>query len=112
MAPDGDHLLVDAMFRDTHRSAEGDETLVHEYTLEARVHAATLLVEAIEATPRALPWRECPEAAASPGRLVGRSVRDLRAVVRAEFHGISTCTHLNDLLRSLGDLATLVVALP
>ena len=48
------------------------------------------------ATPRVLPWFECPEAAASAGRLAGRTLDALRAGVRAEFLGASTCTHLND----------------
>jgi hypothetical protein len=32
----------------------------------------------------------------------------LRASVRAEFLGISTCTHLNDALRALEDVPALV----
>ena len=64
--------------------------------------------------PRAkkeLPWPECPAAAASASRLGGQPVANLRDVVRQEFTGITTCTHLNDLLRSLADVATLADAL-
>jgi hypothetical protein len=58
-----------------------------------------------------LPWPECPGAAASAGELVGRTVPDVRAYVRANLRGISTCTHLNDLLCSLADVAPLIRAL-
>jgi hypothetical protein len=44
-------------------------------------------------------------------RLVGRPVEAVRDVVRAELRGISTCTHLNDLLRSLGDVAALMATI-
>ena len=63
-----------------------------------------------EATPRVLPWFECPEAAASAGRLAGRSLDSLRAGVRAEFLGATTCTHLNDMLRALADVEILARA--
>ena len=55
-----------------------------------------------------LPWFECPEAAGSAERLVGRPLDGLRASVRAEFLGTSTCTHLNDALRALEDVPALV----
>jgi hypothetical protein len=98
--------LVDAHFRDSYVDEEG-ETVVHEYTLVAQVDAATDVVRDAAATPRVLPWFECPEAAASAGRLAGRSLASLRAGVRAEFLGASTCTHLNDMLRAVADVAVL-----
>jgi hypothetical protein len=68
----------------------------------------------LSATPRALPWLECPAAAGSADRLVGTSVADVRSRVTASFTGTSTCTHLNDTLRSLEDIAVLaaLVGLP
>ena len=54
-----------------------------------------------------LPWVECPQALGSASRLVGATVDELRAVVRADFVGTSTCTHLNDTLRGLADLPAL-----
>jgi hypothetical protein len=104
-------LRVDVFFRDSHMSAEGVETAVHEYTVDARVDRATMSVVACEATPRVLPWRECPEAAASARRLAGRPLRGLRPEVRAQFVGPSTCTHLNDVLRGLEDVEWLVAEL-
>jgi hypothetical protein len=97
---------VDAHFRDSYVDDEG-ETVVHEYTVLARVDATTSTVLEAAATPRVLPWFECPEAAASAARLAGRTLESLRAGVRAEFLGASTCTHLNDMLRALADVAVL-----
>jgi hypothetical protein len=100
-------LAVDAMFRDSWVDPSGAETVVHEYTASARVHPDGHVIEAIEAAPRVLPWPECPAAAASARRLIGTTVDDLRARVRNEFVGTSTCTHLNDMLRSLADVPAL-----
>jgi hypothetical protein len=97
-------LSVDAMFRDTHMDRDGTVTIVHEYQLAAEVDPATFIVLSIEATPRVLPYRECPEAAASGQRVVGTSTSGLRARARTEFVGASTCTHLNDVLRALEDV--------
>jgi hypothetical protein len=105
-------LLVDGMFRDSYTVLAGTETVLHEYDLHARVDRASGTVLAAEARPRVLPWQECPTAAASAGRLVGTPVGDLRARVRAEFGGTSTCTHLNDALRALEDVAALAADLP
>ena len=103
---EGDVWEVDAHFRDSYVDDEG-ETVVHEYTVLARVDATTSTVLEATATPRVLPWFECPEAAASAARLAGRTLESLRVAVRAEFLGASTCTHLNDMLRALADVAVL-----
>ena len=39
--------------------------------------------------------------------LTGRARDDLRTRIRADFVGASTCTHLNDMLRALEDVAAL-----
>jgi len=101
------HLVADVLFRDSHVSDEGEETIVHEYTIRAAIDPAALRFEAIDARAHALPFVECNDAAASARRLAGRPVADLRPRVRAEFVGASTCTHLNDTLRSLEDVAAL-----
>jgi len=98
---------VAAMFRDTHVDPDGDETVLHEYSLTATIDAVTQTFVACAAVPRVLPWVECPVAAASADRLVGHRVTSVRELVRSSLRGTSTCTHLNDLLRSLGDVATL-----
>jgi len=109
VAPGGDDapLVVDAMFRDSHVDDEGNETIVHEYTVVLHVDPVTYHVITAHATPRVLPWFECPEAAGSAARLIGDSLDGLRARVRAEFVGTSTCTHLNDALRALEDVPAL-----
>jgi hypothetical protein len=102
---------VDAMFRDTYADRDGRETVVHEYTLRAALDAEGRVVQDIAATPRVLPAPECPLAAASAKRLVGTPVVDIAEQVRGDLRGTSTCTHLNDLLRSLGAIPTLLTAL-
>jgi hypothetical protein len=98
---------VDAMFRDSWVGPDGVETVVHEYAATASVDPDNHAVTAIAATPKVLPWPECPAAAASALRLVNTPVDDLRTRVRADFTGISTCTHLNDMLRSFADVPAL-----
>jgi Protein of unknown function (DUF2889) len=104
-------VVVDAMFRDSHVDDEGNETIVHEYTVLTHVDRSEWRVISAHATPRVLPWFECPEAAASATRLAGDPLAGLRARVRADFVGITTCTHLNDALRALEDVPVLARAL-
>jgi hypothetical protein len=106
----GDPMSVYAMFRDTHVDETGEPTILHEYSLTATIDRHMVLTRC-EARPQVLPWIECPAAAASARALEGCTVGAIRDVVRQRFRGTSTCTHLNDLLRSLGDLAVLAPAL-
>jgi hypothetical protein len=99
---------VDVLFRDSYVRADGLETVIHEYTVAMTVDAETGLVVTCEATPRVLPWVECPAAALSAARLAGQPLRGLRRHVREAFVGTSTCTHLNDTLRSLEDVEALL----
>jgi hypothetical protein len=103
----GDPAEIWAMFQDTHVGEDGAARVLHEYSVTASVDPETLEILHCRATPQVLPWGECPAAAQSAERLVGHRVGDIRSLLRAEFHGTSVCTHLNDLLRSLGDVATL-----
>jgi hypothetical protein len=95
----GAEIRVDVLFRDSYVREDGVETAIHEY--DVVLTGADGAITAITATPRALPWVECPVAAASADRLVGVRFDGLRAHVRHTFGGTSTCTHLNDTLRSL-----------
>lgn len=112
---DGGVLRVDAMFRDSTVDPDADLTnrVVHEYALSAEVDPDTLRVLAAEADPRSLPFpTDCPFAAASAGLIVGLPAADLRTAVRTISRGAHSCTHLNDLLRSLADIAVLAAFLP
>jgi hypothetical protein len=108
---DGAHVAVDAFFRDSHLDVHHRETVIHEYLVTATFDPITGAFTACHADPRALPWQECPGAAASAGRLAGVGAADVRAAVRTSFTGPSTCTHLNDTLRALADVAVLARAL-
>lgn len=104
---DGDPLSINALFRDTHMSPLGSETIIHEYTINGSVDPSTMTFTALDARPQVLPYLECPIAAESASRLVGSRVEDLRRYVRTDFVGITTCTHLNDTLRSIEDVTAL-----
>ncbi|WP_181780291.1 DUF2889 domain-containing protein [Pseudonocardia pini] len=105
----GDRPRVDVLYRDSYLRPDGLETVIHEYeiTLEFRDR----VIHTIRATPRVLPWVECPAAAASAERLAGMPLAGLRTHVRKTFGGTSTCTHLNDTLRSLEDVPGLLAHL-
>jgi hypothetical protein len=106
---DGDHLAVDAMFRDSSVEPDGSERVVHEYALTATLDPDTLTILAIEAEPRSLPFpTDCPFAAASTPLLRGQTVHELRRTVPKLLPAAESCTHLNDMLRSLADVAWLV----
>jgi hypothetical protein len=108
---DGDPLKIDVHFRDSHLAEDAAEDVLHEYTLQATVDPGALVVLSAEAQARTLPWPECPNALASATRLAGEPVVGLRAKVHADFRGTTTCTHLNDVLRSLAGVAALAKGL-
>jgi hypothetical protein len=102
---------IDLHFRDSHADEEGRETIMHEYTITGTVDPEAGRVLEVAARAQVLPWLECPGAVASAGRIAGMELSELRPRVRREFVGRSTCTHLNDSLRSLADTAALYRAL-
>lgn len=95
-------------FRDSYCDVGGTETALHEYVVDGRLDRSGHCIADARAEARVLPWVECPAALGSTARLVGRPLAGLRAGVRAEFSGTSTCTHLNDSFRVLADLLPLV----
>ena len=99
--------VVDVHFRDSHMDEDLAESVVHEYSVTGAIDAVTGTVTAMAAQARVLPWMECPGAVASATRLVGMPVAELRGWVRREMTGATTCTHLNDTLRSLADVTAL-----
>jgi hypothetical protein len=108
VSEDTSGVHVDAMFRDTYVRTDGVETTIHEYTFEASLDPTTGVVLHAHATPRVLPWQECPGAVASAERIMGMTLQELHFRVRQELFGTTTCTHLNDLLRSVADAQALI----
>jgi hypothetical protein len=106
----GDPLQLDVHFRDSHLGADGIEDVLHEYELAVTLDPALVVLSA-DATARVLPWPECPAALGSTARIVGQPVTALRRLVASEFKGTSTCTHLNDVLRSVAGALSLAGAL-
>jgi hypothetical protein len=102
---------AECFFRDSHADADAVETVVHEYTVQASIDLSSMQIVACEAIPGPLPYSECPNAALSAGRLDGAPIAGLRQSIRAAFVGPSTCTHLNDSLRSLEDVGALLQSL-
>ena len=105
-------IAIDSFFRDSHMSVDGDVTAIREYTVTASLDPSTTTLVGASARAGALPWIECPPAAASAELTAGVSLREIRAVVRTRLVGTSTCTHLNDQLRSLGGVLGLLPLLP
>lgn len=107
---DATSVGFDAHFRDSHVDGDGAETIVHEYTVRGVVDLPTRTITSVEASLHVLPWQECPSAITSASRVEGMALSDLRRRIKGEFVGTSTCTHLNDTLRCLGDLDALLEA--
>jgi hypothetical protein len=105
-----DPLRIDAMFRDTYVDGLGVEHVLHEYSLTADVDSRTLIVQRVDVSPRVLPHADCVPAALTAGGICGLRIPLLRNYVEQALFGPSTCTHLNDLLRSLADAGRLAAA--
>jgi hypothetical protein len=104
----GTPRLVCAHLRDSHCGDDARSTVLHEWSVQATYDATTDQFDTVRATPQVLPWDECPAAADSARRLSGASTDEVRRMLRSEFSGVSTCTHLTELLRSLSAVADLV----
>jgi hypothetical protein len=105
-------LELDVHFRDSDYDADGQEHALHEYSVTATVEPGTLVVLSCDAVARVLPWPECPGSLGSAARVVGDPVSVLRSKVAVKLTGVSTCTHLNDVLRSMAGVIALAAALP
>jgi hypothetical protein len=104
---------LDVHHRDSHRGLDdAPEDVLHEYVLAVEVDPEDQVVRRSRASARVLPWPECPGALASAERVAGEPLARLRPLVAMRFQGTSTCTHLNDALRSVAGTANLLAALP
>jgi hypothetical protein len=104
--PRSDGLDLVAHFRDSYTDPDGIERGLHGYVVTGHV-AADGTIEALLATGVVLPGPECWRATASTERLLGVSLRDVDQVAKTDLLGRGTCTHLNDTLRALADVAEL-----
>lgn len=105
---ESDQYVVDAMFRDNTWEPDGQEAIVHEYGLSATIDAEALTLTSLQATPRVLPYPECPLATDELRRCIGFDITTLRVSILGTLRGIDSCTHLNDMLRSLAELPSLL----
>jgi hypothetical protein len=103
---------LDVHYRDSHRGlGDEPEDVLHEYVVALEVDPVDQVVQRASATARVLPWPECPGALASAERVAGERLDRLRPLVTMRFQGTTTCTHLNDTLRSVAGAANLLAAL-
>lgn len=106
--PGETHTRVEAAFQDTLVESDDTERVLHEYTVALAVanrdgaSPSRWRIMTVSATPGVLPFLECPAAAASVTELVGAVLEDLPAQMPLQLVGVTSCTHLNDLLRSVG----------
>jgi len=101
-------IHIDAAFQDSAATADGKRAALHEYQLAAKADPNTLRLLSIDATPRVLPFAECPGAVMNISRLLGARLPELRQAVLEELPGTLGCTHLNDALRALAEVPVLV----
>ncbi len=109
---ENDLIQVDVGFQDSGPSPEGTRVAVHEYQLSVTADPETMAVTSLVATPRILPFRECPGAALKAQKMVGHVLGDFRNDVVETLPGIEGCTHLNDVMRALADVPKLAEYLP
>jgi hypothetical protein len=101
-----------AMFRDTVGDVDNSELILHEYSLSGRLEWSPegMVIASLEADPHVLPFVECPAAAPEVQRLSGTLLSRMAAEVPEVLFSVASCTHLNDLLRSIGGMAGLLAA--
>ncbi len=100
--PHEDGAAIEALFRDSWRDGAGEQFVLHEYAVNASVGRDGRIRD-IRATPHVLPHLDCPAAAASARLIRSKEAGHLREYVSMNLFGPTSCTHLNDELRSLAD---------
>jgi Protein of unknown function (DUF2889) len=104
----GDAITIDAAFQDSASRPDGGRMALHEYRLAVTADPKTLRVTAMTAEPRVLPFPECPGATRNLAKLIGAPLLSLREKVLDELRGTAGCTHLNDALRALAAVPSLL----
>ncbi|WP_296675590.1 DUF2889 domain-containing protein [Novosphingobium sp.] len=105
-------IKIDAGFQDSGSNPNGGRTAIHEYRAYAEVDEASGQLEALQALPLILPYRECPGASVKASRMIGQPMAEFRSAVLGALPGTLGCTHLNDVLRALADVPRLTALLP
>jgi hypothetical protein len=104
----GKEIYIEAAFQDSAAKPDGTRAALHEYDLTATADPSSLRLLSIDATPRVLPFGECPGAVRNISRLVDSELSQLRQTVLDQLPGTLGCTHLNDALRALAEVPALV----
>jgi len=104
----GEVIAIEAAFQDSAAKPDGTRAALHEYQLSATADPKSLRLLSIGATPRVLPFGECPGAVANISRLLDSELPQLRQTVIDQLPGTLGCTHLNDALRALAEVPALV----
>ena len=105
---DGNTIKIEAGFQDSSTEPRGGRRAVHEYWIKAEARREDMVLTKVTADANILPYRECPAAAPNIDRVVGLSLTQMRREVIAKLPGTLGCTHLNDVLRGLEDVPTLI----
>ncbi len=105
-------MRVDAFFRDVCWDPDGSQQALHEYSIVAVVAEKDHTLVSVNATPHVLPFPECKWAAPHSKQVEGLPVTDFRTSIAQNLTELKSCTHLNDMLRSLAEVPALVAALP
>jgi hypothetical protein len=101
-------IHIEAAFQDSAAKPDGTRAALHEYDLTATADPTSMRLLSIDATPRVLPFGECPGAVGNISRLVDSELPYLRQTVLDQLPGTLGCTHLNDALRALAEVPALV----
>ncbi len=104
-------IMIDSGFQDSAGTPRYDRVAIHEYVLRAKVDPRTMLVSSVDADPRVLPFLTCPNAVDTASAVVGTPVAQLRTTVLERLAKTNGCTHLNDALRALAEVPTLLAQL-
>lgn len=104
-------VRIDSGFQDSASVPGGGRVAIHEYSLELTADLDKMELASIRATPRILPYPECPAAVNNLQRLIGTPLCDLPTVVLKELRRVQGCTHLNDALRALSSVPMLLAHL-
>jgi len=104
-------IKIEAAFQDSAPLPTGGRAALHEYTVRASVDPLTLVITSLVPEPHVLPFHECPGAIANAMKLVGTPIAELRSAVLDQLRGAHGCTHLNDALRSMAEVPSLLTFL-